>query len=335
VVAPPAEAQFAAGGMEYATLFTAYARRHPVDPRDILLWEVTLHEAGHGWWQGMVASNEFEEAWLDEGLTTWATDRAMESVGLRWNVAEVAPSVLRGALAPFLRTSLSDLDLRALALRPRSRTPVALPGWQFPDAGATGQATYERSAASLATLERALGRDRFDRMIRTYAERYAFRHPGTDDFLAVVGEAGGPELHALARAMFRGTDGLDDSVRSIRCGHETGEPEAGGAWRCDVDVDRAGALPIPCTLRVVFDDGTQVTEEVRPGTPWQRFTYRRTGDGARVREARVHPAGAVPVDANPTNDARTRARTPGPLAGVGGWFLYAAQLVAAAVGTLL
>ena len=108
VVAPPLGAASAAGGMEYPTLFTGYARASPVAPRDMPLWEVAMHEAGHAWWQGMVASNEFEEAWLDEGIDTWATGQALESEGMRWNLADLVPVGLRGVLGPFLRSSLRD-----------------------------------------------------------------------------------------------------------------------------------------------------------------------------------------------------------------------------------
>jgi hypothetical protein len=41
------------------------------------------------------------------------------------------------------------------------------------------------------------------------------------------------------------------------------------------------------------------------------------------------------VDVDPVNDARTLEATPAPAAGLIGFFVYAAQLLAAAVGSLL
>ena len=40
--------------------------------------DVTVHEAGHQFWYGIVATNEFEHAWMDEGLNTFSTARVIE-----------------------------------------------------------------------------------------------------------------------------------------------------------------------------------------------------------------------------------------------------------------
>jgi len=65
IVDPPYASE--SGGMEYPTIFTAGTRwlspRGSNDPE-----YVVLHEAGHQFWYGMVANNEVEHAWLDEGI---------------------------------------------------------------------------------------------------------------------------------------------------------------------------------------------------------------------------------------------------------------------------
>lgn len=71
------------GGMEYPMLFTISA-----DAPEFLPWlrersdepaGVTVHEFGHQYWYGIVATNEVEEAWLDEGINTYVTSKVMES----------------------------------------------------------------------------------------------------------------------------------------------------------------------------------------------------------------------------------------------------------------
>ena len=72
--------QSESGGMEYPTLFTGGTRwlspRHSNDPE-----YVVIHEAGHQFWYGMVANNEIEYAWLDEGINEYA--RFARAVGWR------------------------------------------------------------------------------------------------------------------------------------------------------------------------------------------------------------------------------------------------------------
>ncbi len=78
IVDPPWGAQ-GAGGMEYPTLITAGTSWSA--PRRVQRPEgVTVHETGHQFFYGLLASNEFEEAWLDEGFNSYMTDRVMASV---------------------------------------------------------------------------------------------------------------------------------------------------------------------------------------------------------------------------------------------------------------
>ena len=63
-------------GMEYPTLFTAgTALFNP--PEDTYFEDGVVHETGHQWWYGIVATNEFEDAWMDEGINQYANARAM------------------------------------------------------------------------------------------------------------------------------------------------------------------------------------------------------------------------------------------------------------------
>ena len=71
--------QSGAGGMEYPTLFTAGTRW--LAPRAVTTpGGVTVHEAGHQFWYGIVGNNEFEDAWMDEGFNTFSTARAIAQV---------------------------------------------------------------------------------------------------------------------------------------------------------------------------------------------------------------------------------------------------------------
>jgi hypothetical protein len=355
LVAPPLEANGTSGGMEYPTFVSVYSRTDPVTPRDVLLWEVAVHEVGHGWWQGLLASNEFEEAWLDEGVNTWATAEVLEDVGLRWDLAYLAPPGTRWLLAPLLHSSISERYVRSRGRSARFLSPVVRPVWAFRNNFEAGRTVYDRGAVALRTIEWEVGPKTFARIMRTYAERWAFRHPGTDDLLDVASEVAGRDLRPLGSALFRGTAGLDDAVDELTCRRvaagggpglydaDGGTPvfrpatrgREGARAHCEVLVERRGDLPLPLEVRLTFEDGTHLTEPVPQGELWRRFTTERPFSGGRVALAEVHPGSPPALDANRVNDARSLEATPAPTLTVAGWLLYCAQLLAAAVGSFL
>src|SRR6202167_4920783 len=63
------EPDSAAGGMEYPTFITGDTNWFM--PKGLALPELVVeHEFGHQYWYGMVATNEFEDAWMDEGINS-------------------------------------------------------------------------------------------------------------------------------------------------------------------------------------------------------------------------------------------------------------------------
>jgi len=83
IVHPPKNAE-GAGGMEYATLFTtsdiapipSWVRGRFVDERMSGVY-TTIHEFGHQYFQGLFASREHLEPWLDEGMNSFSNGLAL------------------------------------------------------------------------------------------------------------------------------------------------------------------------------------------------------------------------------------------------------------------
>ena len=40
---------------------------------------MTIHEAGHQFWYGIVGNNEFEHAWIDEGFNSFSDARTYDA----------------------------------------------------------------------------------------------------------------------------------------------------------------------------------------------------------------------------------------------------------------
>ena len=88
IIDPPPDASSGAGGMEYPTLVTT-ATDSAFTPDGVRLPEVvTVHEVGHNWFQGILASNEVDEAWLDEGVNEYTNGLVMHRIYGTWNMID-------------------------------------------------------------------------------------------------------------------------------------------------------------------------------------------------------------------------------------------------------
>jgi len=159
IVVPPKGAN-GAGGMEYPTLVTAFAAetRSP----GYSLERTIVHEIGHQYWYGMVASNEFEEAWLDEGLTSYAEDKVMET---------------QYGLEPNLPVEASYMTAPA---------PLKQLSWSYRSHDHYAENVYLRAKLVLVGIERQVGPAAMRKILRTYFQTYRFKHPSTADFQRTV-----------------------------------------------------------------------------------------------------------------------------------------------------
>jgi hypothetical protein len=109
-----------AGGMEYPTLITCGTSLFP-HPREMRPEGVTIHEFGHQYWYGLSANNEFEEAWLDEGINTYSEGRAQ-------TLEYVLATMQRGETPPTQTTRFGLLPLAGVAAPIRPANGLASHG---------------------------------------------------------------------------------------------------------------------------------------------------------------------------------------------------------------
>ncbi len=236
VVVPPRGAEGGAG-MEYPTLFLTAGPwlampRLPMVAQD----EVTAHELGHQWFQGVVASNEVAHPMLDEGLTEWITGDLLHELHGRDR---------SGVALPFLRLDGFAIR-RAWSLGGDApATPPARAVHEFQSSRSYGRSVYARTSTVLETVARTWGRERLRRTLGHYARRHRFGHPQPADLYASFDETYGPWMAArvLRPAL---EEGELASFRVMRF-----EPGDEGAR---VTVQRLGRLPLPTQLRVVRGD---------------------------------------------------------------------------------
>ena len=317
IVDPPLKAQ-RAGGMEYPTLITGLSVWGI--PKSIRMVElVTIHEFTHQYFYGLVGSNEFEEAWLDEGFTQYFESRIMN--------AEYGEKT---SLVDMFGLNIGDFEFNRWGYTGMSNSKIAptlQPAWQY-RAGGYDNLTYNKSATLLTTLERMVSRAVMDEIMHTYFERWKFKHPCTRDFIAVVneivhkqyGDKFGPDMNWYFDQVLSGTDICDYELTKIEVNelhHETGifEEKGGKAplhrqrgekpdslYESVVLISRLGEMKMPVTVLVRFDDGREVRETWDGQDRWKQFTYTGTSS---VISGTVDPDNILALDINANNNSKT------------------------------
>lgn len=278
-------------GMEYPTLFTAGS--HWLAPRQSNTPEaVTVHEAGHQFWYGMVGNNEVEHAWLDEGLNTFAEARVL--------AADFRPDFhVERFFGGFVPWQFRDIRLdratdgnglpgyRSAA----ERDEPAAPSYRYWP-GTHYHITYFKSALWLHTLERHLGWETLQQAMATFFARWRFRHPRPEDFFATLNEVSGQDLTWFFDQVYRSSNVFDYSVEALK--NESG--------RTTVVVRRLGEAIFPVNVVTSFVNGEQVTERWDGRTRWRAFTYDRA---VGAQQAVVDPERILLLDVDYTNNSRT------------------------------
>ena len=306
--------QSGAGGMEYPTLFTAgtrlFAPRRATQPES-----VTVHEAGHQFWYGIVATNEFEHAWLDEGLNTYSTARVMEQVFYPHYYAKR----YFGEFIPWTFENLAltrDTDgnrmpaFRGVAKNDDQSTAT----WRYWP-GSASAITYNKTALWLHTMERMLGWDTLQRILSTYFQRHAFRHPKPQDFFTVANEVSGQDLTWFFDQVHRSSNVFDYSVDVFRSvpvtargylddGKRTFEASraAPGSFHTTVVVRRLGEGLFPVDVRVLFENGEEQRWKWDGRDRWKAFEVQKP---VRAVTAQVDPERVLLLDVNTTNNSAT------------------------------
>jgi len=294
-----------AGGMEYPTLITLGTAVHM--PQGVLAPEVvTEHEFGHQYWYGMVATNEFEEAWLDEGINSYTEVKVMDAL---------YGSNTSAVNFPFAQMSESGLQKISYLGDPDS-DPIARYAWLFINSNSYGGITYGKTATVLLTLEKVIGEDTLRQALHTYFMRYRFTHPTGEDFLKTIEEVSGKNLRWYFNQAIYGTQILDYSLADAHSDpRKWWDTSARGAkvsekdevYRTYVVVERKGEFVFPVDVDVKFDDGSTAIEHWDGQDRWVRYQYDRK---AKIQSAQIDAHNQINMDRDPFNNSFTEDSDP-------------------------
>ncbi len=322
MVDPPRGAM-GAGGMEYPTFITLGT--HPILDlpgfRGVMAPEsVTVHEFGHNFFQGMIASNEFEEAWIDEGINSFYEAVVMEEE--------------YSYMIQLFGLRVSPFELNRLQLGDgRFSDSIVQPAWSYRSGGSYGLNSYSRPAITLLHLEHLMGEQVFARAMRRFFQTWRFRHPSTGDFKDIILEECDDDISWFLDQAFHTDRRLDYRIRRARSRHapdpagwfwdEDGQKTLLGvadrhesdaqddddelepdeeekSYRSEVVVERRGEFVHPVTVELVFDDGEKLRYEWDGRSRWKKYVEIRP---AKLVSAEVDPEHHMMLDVDQLNNS--------------------------------
>jgi hypothetical protein len=244
------------GGMEYPMITLIGGNRN-----DRSLFSVTYHEIAHMWYPMIVGQDEKSFTWMDEGLTSFFTNRGFADFwgDDRW------PNESHYQLA---NTGLAE--------------PPMLHNDQFSTTVSASRvvASYSTPALLLRALEGTVGTEAFMAAFDEYGRRWAFKHPYPWDLFNTFEDVLGMRLDWLWYPMLFDTWTMDHAVARIE------ETPAGFT----VTIEDLGLAPMPVFLTATYADGRQV-EVIVPVDVWLT--------GATTTSATIPAGDLVTVELDP------------------------------------
>ncbi|RKY86288.1 hypothetical protein DRQ09_06295 [candidate division KSB1 bacterium] len=314
-----------AGGMEYPTLFTggtSWLTAKKVQRPE----GVTVHECGHQFWYHLVANNEFEDAWLDEGFNTYSTAKCLDAaygdnfyMRRYFQIPYVFDEVNINQWAGMIGGYLPNTNLDVITKK----------AWEFQNSSSYGINSYSKPAMMLRTLENFLGEEIFARIIKTYSLRWRYKHPRPQAFINVVNEITGKDISWFFDQFLNTAYVLDYAVGRVSSkpiSEKQGIFDKNGEkvflkgikedttgkekiYETDVIIQRKGEIKIPVEIVITFDNGEKEKRVWDGQYRWTRYTFRKP---AKWRTVQVDPEHKLVIDINYTNNSRVndKWRTP-------------------------
>ncbi len=214
------------GGMEYpmATLITGHRNLQS-------LAGVTVHEALHSWYQGLLATNESYYAWMDEGFTTYATAETMNQL---FNTSK--------------RSQAKNYQVYTYLTTTGKEEPLSTHSDHFETNLAYSLGSYYKGAIALAQMNYLIGKTATANALKKYYYQWRFKHPDANDWIRVFEKESELELDWYLDYLVNTTHTIDYAIDTV----------VESAGKTKVTLKREGKMPMPMDVYVTFLDGSKV-----------------------------------------------------------------------------
>ena len=229
------------GGMEYPMLVM----------NGYLDESLVLHEVGHIYFYGVLANNELDEAWMDEGFTVFQERWYMETKYGPYG--ETSDLNWYEKLLPKMTVRKRYLRYLLNLAREGYWEPVALPSYEFKHSG--WSMIYGKAAFFLEMLRYVVGEPVFDKIMRTYLEECKFEHVNEERFREICERVSGMDLEWFFDQWLHTVKTCDYAIAEVET-HWTWERAVKIYWTT-VTTRRLGDIVMPIDVYLRLADGTE------------------------------------------------------------------------------
>ncbi|AZJ34580.1 M1 family peptidase [Tenacibaculum singaporense] len=210
------------GGMEYAmcTLITGQRKWGS-------LFGVTAHELAHTWFQFLLATNESKHPWMDEGFTTYISNKAENEI-----LGEGKENPHAGSYRGYNYVVKNNIEEPLTTHADRYHTNTAY-----------GVASYSKGNIFLSQLEYIIGKENVAKTLKKYFEDFSFKHPTPNDIKRTAEKVSGLQLDWYLNEWTQTTHTIDYGIKSVN-GKE-------------ITLERIGQMPMPIDVEVTYTDGSK------------------------------------------------------------------------------
>ena len=210
------------GGMEYAmsTLITGERKFGS-------LFGVTAHEMAHTWFQFLLASNESAHPWMDEGFTSYISNKASYEILKRGDKNPNA-GPYRGY--NYIVNSGLEEVLSTHADRYNTNSAYSI-------------ASYVKGSMFLSQLEYVIGEENVAKGLKKFFDDFSFKHPTPNDIKRSMEKVSGIHLDWYLNEWTQTTHTIDYGIKAVE-----GKK---------ITLERIGKMPMPIDLLVIYKDGSK------------------------------------------------------------------------------
>jgi len=279
-------------------------------PRTIRSAEsLIIHEFVHMYFMATLASNEKEEAWIDEGFTAYYEDRILD----HYHGEQSSYFDILGVRSGNAQQSRNEY----VSMKNPNLGEIARPGWEF--RGGFKPLIYAKTATALKTMERIVGRDAMDEMVQTYYELHQFTHPKEADvrkvFREVLAKRGSDfDVDKYFDQVLHTTHAIDYKMIEIDANKST------------IRAERMGDFEIDTEVLVSFSDGSTKTIKWSGSQKMLSHTFKSDGE---IVSAHIDPEQKIYLDLNLNNNSLTLDPNSKPIykyaAKIGHWLQAVSQ----------